>query len=128
MTPEQLGKLFPGVHPGRTLPRLESTVAPGLGLAISRKFLPIVGRRHHGDEHLRTGFRQFAVSLPATRARGSTCGDAGRLPSPPRTEAPADRPTVVVIDDDPSVLELMERFLAKEGLRRAHRQQWPGRS
>jgi len=55
----------------------------------------------------------FTMALPA-RAPEAAAETVAPVAARPVTAA-AGRPTVVVIDDDPSVLELMERFLTKEG-------------
>ena len=50
----------------------------------------------------------------ADRRRGAAAGDGSR---PTQTAAPRSERTVLVIDDDPVVHDLMARLLAKEGLR-----------
>jgi len=108
MTPQQMGKLFQAFTQAdaSTTRKFGGT---GLGLAISRKFCQMMG----GD-----------ITVRSEPGKGSTF--SARLPA----EAPEPKlepveaaekvqenqnPVVLVIDDDPVVLDLMSRFLAREG-------------
>ena len=117
MTAEQMARLFEEFTQAdaSTTRRYGGT---GLGLAISRRFCRMMG----GD-----------ISVESTPGRGSSF--TIRLPA--EVEAPGDREVrapsvsvaeatrpgpaggalrrVLVIDDDPTVRELMERFLVREG-------------
>jgi CheY-like chemotaxis protein/anti-sigma regulatory factor (Ser/Thr protein kinase) len=112
MTPEQLAKLFEAFSQAdaATTRRFGGT---GLGLALSRRLCRMMG----GD-----------VTVESEAGRGSTF--TIRLPvqvAEPAEEAvaaaaPAERPltgvgTVLVIDDETAVRDLMQRFLSKEGFR-----------
>ncbi len=88
----------------------------GLGLAISRHFCRMMGGDLTVHSQLGQGSR-FTIRLPAT----VTASRTGPLET---TFQPRDRATappagragkVLVIDDDPTVHDLMSRFLTKEG-------------
>jgi signal transduction histidine kinase/DNA-binding response OmpR family regulator len=116
MTPEQVGRLFQDFTQAdaSTTRRYGGT---GLGLAISRRFCRMMG----GD-----------ITVESTPGRGSTF--TIRLPAAPepgepavaRREGPATTPCagarddggrVLVIDDDPTVRDLMTRYLEGQGFR-----------
>jgi PAS domain S-box-containing protein len=116
MTPEQLGRLFEAFTQAEasTSNRYGGT---GLGLAISRRF----GRMMGGDVTVEsapgTG-STFTVTLPvlAPTAEVEPSVDPG-LPLAAGLEGSGAAGTVLVIDDDPAVRNLMRRFLSKEGFR-----------
>ncbi len=107
MTKEQLGRLF------EAFAQAEAATAAkyggtGLGLAISKKFCEMMGG-----------------SVAVTSAPGQGTTFTVRLPVTP-TAAPAeaaiaaeatDGPTVLVIDDDASARDLLQKMLAREGFR-----------
>ena len=113
MTEEQLGKLF------QEFVQADSSTTrkyggTGLGLSITKKLCEMMG----GD-----------ITATSTSGEGTTF--TARLPAEPAEESDQPRPaaardvatlaasgrsnTVLVIDDDADVRDLMRRFLAKEG-------------
>ena len=113
MTAEQTAKLFQDFTQAdaSTTRKYGGT---GLGLAISRRFCRMMG----GDIIVQSVPGQgstFTISLPArgAPAEGASTRRTVTSASSPRS---GDRlPTVLVVDDDPTVRELMERYLVKEG-------------
>jgi len=112
MTPAQLEKLF------QAFSQADASTArkyggTGLGLAISRKICQILG----GDITVTSKPGEgsaFTVMLPATAPEAQPeATPETTAPAPPIP--PVHSPKIVVIDDDPSVLELMQRFLTREG-------------
>jgi signal transduction histidine kinase/DNA-binding response OmpR family regulator len=114
MTPAQMGKLFQAFTQAETSTTRQYG-GTGLGLAISRHFCQMMG----GDISVESALGQgstFTIRLPAEVVDP-------KADTTPRAEVfqastqPAGVPTVLVIDDDPTVCELLQRFLSKEGFR-----------
>jgi signal transduction histidine kinase/DNA-binding response OmpR family regulator len=119
MTPEQLGRIFQAFTQADsgTTKKFGGT---GLGLVISRHFCQMMG----GDvtvesEHSKGSL--FHVRLPA---KTTTAKPLAPLPSPETKidiglaqALPANASTVLVIDDDPVIHDLLKRYLGKEGFR-----------
>ncbi len=86
----------------------------GLGLDISKRFCHMMG----GDITVESAFGEgtvFTVRLPAELADHKIdTAPVVEFQPEPVTQAAS---TVLVIDDDPTVLELMNRSLRKEGFR-----------
>jgi CheY-like chemotaxis protein len=111
MTSEQLDKLFQAFTQAdaSTTRRYGGT---GLGLTISRHFCKLMG----GDitvESTPEHGSKFTVRLPLNveDPLGTAAQLAPSLPQPVKN----GQPKVLVIDDDPTVHELMERFLEPDG-------------
>jgi GAF domain-containing protein/CheY-like chemotaxis protein/anti-sigma regulatory factor (Ser/Thr protein kinase) len=116
MTPEQLGKLFQAFSQAdaSTTRQYGGT---GLGLAISRKFCQMMGGDVAVESALGKG-SSFTIQLPAevVEHKVPQAPSAEKIPQR-AVSVPEESPTVLVIDDDPAVRDLMQRFLSKEGLR-----------
>jgi signal transduction histidine kinase/DNA-binding response OmpR family regulator len=113
MTPEQIGKLFQDFTQAdaSTTRKYGGT---GLGLAISRRFCRMLGGDITVESEPGHG-STFTIHLPVV----SQSPDA--VAAPAEARAPAQRATeraarrVLVIDDDPTVRDLMAQFLEREG-------------
>ncbi|MCE7947618.1 MAG: ammonium transporter [Chloroflexi bacterium CFX4] len=116
MTAEQMGKVF-----------IEFTQADasttrkyggtGLGLTISRRFCQLMG----GDIHVESAPNEgstFTVRLPAnTEAYKTPQGMPQIAESAPFGTPRTAIGTVLVVDDDPTVRDLLARHLTREGFR-----------
>ena len=108
MTEEQMGRLF------QAFAQAEASTASkyggtGLGLAISRRLCQMMG----GDIAVASESGKgstFTVRLPLA---GAVPEQSSWLPD----EGRAARGTVLVVDDDPGVRNLLGRFLSREGFR-----------
>ena len=113
MSPEQMGKLFQAFSQAdaSTTRQYGGT---GLGLAITQRFCQMMGGTATVESTLGQG-STFTIRLPAEVSDP-------KLIVMPRAEAATastaleGMPTVLVIDDDSTVHDLMQRFLRKEGL------------
>ena len=88
----------------------------GLGLSITLNFSELMGGKPIRVESEPGRGSEFIVTLPLHVGAAPAPIAASSLPALPLA-APARGRTVLVVDDDPMVRELMERFLAKEGFR-----------
>jgi len=112
MSPEQLGRVF------QEFSQADSSTTrkyggTGLGLAISRRFCQMMGGDIAVESELGRGSK-FVIALPVH------AGDAAmpaRLPDPLRRRAGSSKeaPLVLVVDDDPTVREVVGRYLEREG-------------
>ncbi|MBE7552324.1 MAG: response regulator [Anaerolineales bacterium] len=114
MTPEQLDKLFQEFSQAdaSTTRKYGGT---GLGLAISRHFCQMMGGDISVESKVGHG-STFTVRLPVQVSREPVTPPVDSTPAlTPASALSGGRDVVLVIDDDPSVRDLMERFLQKEG-------------
>jgi CheY-like chemotaxis protein len=114
MSPEQTSKLFqPFTQADASTTRKYG--GTGLGLAISQKFCHMMG----GDIALESSPGEgttFTIRLPANVAESAEVVSHIEDPAITASQASDGAPTVLVIDDDPTVHDLMGKFLGKEGL------------
>jgi two-component system sensor histidine kinase/response regulator len=91
----------------------------GLGLAITHRFIQIM-RGSITVESQPGRSSKFTILLPAEVTPESADPARSELPAAAESLFQPDRPdqgTILVIDDDPSVLDLMSRYLTKMGFR-----------
>ncbi|HET7731881.1 MAG TPA: response regulator [Usitatibacter sp.] len=114
LTPEQLARLFQDFvqADASTTRKFGGT---GLGLAISRRLCRMMGGDITADSAPGSGSR-FTMRLPAAPlTNGAAAPVALSGEAPPPLSRGAARPLVLVIDDDATVRDLMERHLTREG-------------
>jgi signal transduction histidine kinase/DNA-binding response OmpR family regulator len=116
MRPEQQAKVFqPFTQADASTTRKFG--GTGLGLAITRRFCLMMG----GDITVRSAVGQgstFTIRLPATVVDAKMAPvSQGDISASSTVSLPEGAPTVLVIDDDPTVHDLLQRFLSKEGFR-----------
>jgi CheY-like chemotaxis protein len=116
MTQDQVAKLFEAFTQAdaSTTKKYGGT---GLGLAISRKFCQMMGGELTVNSEPGKG-STFTVILPAQveEPKPDVAAEATRRTDPP-DRLLTSAATVLVIDDDPAVRELMQRSLGKDGYR-----------
>jgi signal transduction histidine kinase/DNA-binding response OmpR family regulator len=113
LTPEQMGKLFQDfVQADASITRKYG--GTGLGLAISRRFCQMMGgdikvasKPGHGST--------FTIRVPADGAISPAAVPRRDAAAPRPGAAKSDAPTILVVDDDETVREVMERYLVREG-------------
>jgi hypothetical protein len=109
MTEAQLGRVF------EAFTQADASVSKkyggtGLGLAITRHFCQMMGGGITAESQPGAG-SSFTVRLPAALAIPEM------IPAAVGVAAAADGALVLVIDDDPNVLDLMKRMIARAGFR-----------
>jgi PAS domain S-box-containing protein len=111
LTPEQMAKLFEAFSQAEITTGREYG-GTGLGLAISRRFCRMMGGDIHVESEYGVG-STFTIHLPAQVSEGPVTpapAVEARVTPPPEGAA-----TVLVIDDDPVVRDMLHRFLSREG-------------
>ncbi|GDY00927.1 hypothetical protein LBMAG49_02560 [Planctomycetota bacterium] len=115
MTQEQLGKLFQSFSQAdnSTTRKYGGT---GLGLAISRKFCQMMGGDITVQSEVGKG-STFTISLPRNVVIGDEAPpvDVASMRKPEVGPAVAGRAKVLLIDDDAEALDLLTRYLVREG-------------
>ena len=112
MTPEQLNKLF------NAFTQADSSTTrkyggTGLGLAISRRFCRMMGGDILVESEAGKG-TTFIVELPREVVQ-ETKPEPAAIETITEATGRNGHATILVVDDDPTVLDLMQRFLTKEG-------------
>ncbi len=113
MTPEQMSKLFEAFSQAdaSTTRQYGGT---GLGLAITKKLCQMMGGDITVESELGKG-STFTIQIPA-RVIDPKAQPATSLVLQSKS-APVGAKTILVIDDDPTVHDLLQRFLSREGFR-----------
>ncbi len=110
MTADQLAQVF-GEFAQADPSTTRKYGGTGLGLTITQRFCQMMG----GDITVRSTPEQgsaFTFWLPVRLSEPAPVEEASAAGS---SRPPTSASTVLVIDDDPAVLEMMKRFLGKEG-------------
>jgi PAS domain S-box-containing protein len=115
MTPQQLEKLFQRFSQAdtSTTRRFGGT---GLGLAISKRFCELMGGGVTVTSESGKG-STFIVELPARVPKPAPESAPVASNGHPISQATEGAATVLIIDDDPAVREVISRALAKESVR-----------
>jgi PAS domain S-box-containing protein len=118
IAPEQIEALFQPFTQG-DVSATRRYGGTGLGLVISRQLCYKMGGDVTVESEPGKG-STFTVTLPLMRADLDWERPTPRpavVPAPPRAQGTQGPPTVLVIDDDSLVRDLLQRFLTKEGFR-----------
>jgi adenylate cyclase len=116
MTEEQLGKLFKEFSQADTS-TTRKYGGTGLGLAISDRLCRMMGGTIEVESKVGVG-TTFSMRLPVDRVDRAGITDATAVQAAATTVErvrPARMNRVLVIDDDPTVRDLMRRYLSREG-------------
>jgi signal transduction histidine kinase/CheY-like chemotaxis protein len=113
MTAEQMGRLFQEfVQADASTTRKYG--GTGLGLAISRRLCQLMGGDITVGSEAGRG-STFTISLPAEVRAAQPVPLVRRVPASQKHALTASSPDVLIVDDDPTVRGLTERFLTREG-------------
>jgi len=116
MTPDQLAKLFqPFTQADASTTRKYG--GTGLGLTITQRFSKMLGGAISVESEVGKG-TTFTISVPAEvveKRRGKKRPDMLSLTSSGTLRIPKGPHTILVIDDDPAVRDMISRYLDKEG-------------
>ena len=116
MTEEQMGRLFQAFTQA-DVSTTRKYGGTGLGLTITRRFCEMMGGAIEVRSEPGKG-SVFTISLPARLAEQKTgVAAAQESIAPSASSCGEGNCTVLVIDDDPQVCEMMQRFLAEDGFR-----------
>ena len=118
MTPDQLARLFKAFTQA-DVSTTRKYGGTGLGLVISRQLCQMMGGEVTVDSAPGTG-STFTMLLPTNMDRVADVEPeprAARSEDPPARSADAGPATVLIVDDDRLVRDLLRRFLTKEGFR-----------
>jgi GAF domain-containing protein/DNA-binding response OmpR family regulator len=116
MAPEQLARLFE-VFSQADAATTRKYGGTGLGLALSRRLCRMMGGDVIVESEAGRG-STFTIRLPARVVDAVEAGaEEAAPPAGPVDRVPPGVGTVLVIDDEAAVRDLMQRFLTKEGFR-----------
>jgi len=113
ISPEYLVNLFQnfGESEGETSSKYGGT---GLGLALSQKLCRLMGGDILAESEVAKG-SCFTIRIPVKSTSAAPLGAQPENFQQGRQAPRVGRPKVLIIDDDPAVLDLVERILLKEG-------------
>ena len=115
MTADQLARLFQAFEQA-DVSTTRKYGGTGLGLALTRKLCQLMG----GDVSVTSVPDKgsvFTITLPFVVTAQDVSPEEGTAQTAEASAGVDTQPTVLVIDDDPVIHDLMRRFLAKEGFR-----------
>src|SRR5258708_5926733 len=113
ISPEYLANLFQnfGESEGETSSKFGGT---GLGLALSQKLCRLMGGDILAESEVAKG-SCFTIRIPMQSTSAAWSAAQPENFQQGRQAPRVGRPKVLIIDDDPAVLDLVERILLKEG-------------